>query len=240
MAIIERDHPNGATTAAGMGHVVVLDDSPAQLALTQYSRSLWRELATELPAAAEYEPCGTIWVAADEEELVEVHAKQATHASLGIRSFTLTAKELADEEPNLRAGLAGALLVPEDVVLSPPAAAAYFLEEAAKHGAVLLQNQPVVQAGKGVVRLMRRYRTEGRGDRTCYRGGNIAPAVAADPEAQRTSGARRSTTRLSQPSTGRTRVSEKRAQACCRFSGLQHSAATRWRTDNRLLAAIRK
>ncbi len=153
VAIIERDHPNGATTAAGMGHVVVLDDSPAQLALTQYSRSLWRELATELPAAAEYEPCGTIWVAADEEELVEVHAKQATHASLGIRSFTLTAKELAAEEPNLRAGLAGALLVPEDVVLSPPAAAAYFLEEAAKHGAVLLQNQPVVQAGKGVVRL---------------------------------------------------------------------------------------
>ena len=153
VAIIERDHPNGATTAAGMGHVVVLDDSPAQLALTQYSRSLWRELATELPAAAEYEPCGTIWVAADEEELAEVQAKQATFAGAGIQSFALSAKELADAEPNLRAGLAGALLVPEDVVLCPPAAAAYFLDEAVKHGAVLLRHQPVMQAGKGAVRL---------------------------------------------------------------------------------------
>ena len=75
VAVIERDLPNGATTAAGMGHVVVLDDSPAQLALTRYSRSLWRELLPELPAAAEYESRGTIWIAADEEELVEVHVK---------------------------------------------------------------------------------------------------------------------------------------------------------------------
>ena len=153
VAVIERDLPNGATTAAGMGHVVVLDDSPAQLALTHYSRSLWRELGPVLPAAAEYEPRGTIWIAADEEELAEVHAKQATYAAREIRCFVLNAKELADAEPNLRSGLAGALLVPEDVVLSPPAAAAYFLEEAVRHGAVLLQHQPVAEVGKGVVRL---------------------------------------------------------------------------------------
>ena len=105
VAVIERDLPNGATTAAGMGHVVVLDDSPAQLALTRYSRSLWRELVPELPASAEYEPRGTIWIAADEEELAEVHVKQATYAAAGIRSFVLSAKELAAEEPNLRSGL---------------------------------------------------------------------------------------------------------------------------------------
>jgi D-hydroxyproline dehydrogenase subunit beta len=153
VAIIERDLPNGATTAAGMGHVVVMDDSAAQLALTRYSRSVWRELGPELPAAAEYEPRGTIWIAADDEELAEVHAKQTAYASAGIRSFVLSAKDLAEAEPNLRSGLAGALLVPEDVVLSPPAAAAYFLDEAVRHGAVLLQHQPVVQAGNDVVRL---------------------------------------------------------------------------------------
>jgi D-hydroxyproline dehydrogenase subunit beta len=153
VAVIERDVPNGATTAAGMGHVVVLDDSPAQLALTRYSRALWQELAPELPAAAEYEPRGTIWIAADEEELAEVQVKHATYAGAGIRSCILSAKELVAEEPNLRSGLAGALLVPEDVVLSPPAAAAYFLEETVRHGAALLQHQPVVQAGKGAVRL---------------------------------------------------------------------------------------
>ncbi len=153
VAVVERDLPNSATTAAGMGHVVVLDDSPAQLALSRYSRSLWREMASELPAAVEYEPRGTLWVAADEEELAEVHAKQATYERAGIRSFVLSAKELAVEEPNLRSGLCGGLLVPDDVVVNPPAAAAYFLQEAVRLGAVLLQHQPVVQAGKGVVRL---------------------------------------------------------------------------------------
>ena len=33
-------------------------------------------------------------------------------------------------------------MVPEDVVLNPLGAAAYFLEEAVRHGAVLLQHQP--------------------------------------------------------------------------------------------------
>lgn len=153
VAVIESDLPNRATTAAGMGHVVVLDDSPAQLALTGYSRSLWRKLAPELPAAAEYEPRGTIWIAADEEELTSIYAKQATYADAGIQSVVLSPEELAETEPNLRRGLFGALLVPEDFVLDPPAAAAYFLEDAVRHGAVLLQRQRVVQAGDGAVRL---------------------------------------------------------------------------------------
>jgi glycine/D-amino acid oxidase-like deaminating enzyme len=130
-----------------------MDDSPAQLALTRYSRSVWRELGPGLPGAAEYEPRGTIWIAADDEEMAEVHAKQSTFAGVGIQSVVLSAKELAETEANLRSGLAGALLVPEDVVLSPPAAAAYFLDEAVRHGAVLLQHQSVVQAGNSVVRL---------------------------------------------------------------------------------------
>ncbi len=153
VAIVERDLPNSATTAAGMGHVVVLDDSPAQLAITRYSRSLWQELAPELPPAAEYEPRGTVWIAADEEELAEVHAKHASYAATGIPSFVLGAKDLAEAEPNLRSGLAGALLVPEDAVIYPPAAAAFFLHEAVSHGAVLLQHRPVVQAGNRAVRL---------------------------------------------------------------------------------------
>ena len=153
VAIVERDVPNGATTAAGMGHIVVLDDSPAQLGLTRYSRSLWREMAPELPSAAEYEPRGTLWVAADEEERAEIHAKEATYTDAGIRSFVLSARELAAQEPNLRSGLSGGLLVPDDVVIYPPAAAAYFLQEADSHGAVLLHRQPVLQAGNGAVRL---------------------------------------------------------------------------------------
>ena len=43
-----------------MGHIVAMDDSPAQLALTHYARSLWQKLAAELPASVEYEERGTL------------------------------------------------------------------------------------------------------------------------------------------------------------------------------------
>ena len=66
VAIIERDVVGGGATAAGMGHIVVMDDSDAQLALTQYSQKLWQALSPILPKDVEYEQCGTIWLAADD------------------------------------------------------------------------------------------------------------------------------------------------------------------------------
>ncbi len=68
--ILEAEIVGGGATAAGMGHLVVMDDSEAQFALTRYSvENLWRTLAAELPRDAEYTNSGTIWVAADEEEM---------------------------------------------------------------------------------------------------------------------------------------------------------------------------
>src|SRR5215470_12644145 len=75
VVVVEPGPVGGGATAAGMGHIVVMDDSPAQIALTLYSRSLWIELRPELPEDVEYLPCGTMWVAADEEELGEVRRK---------------------------------------------------------------------------------------------------------------------------------------------------------------------
>jgi glycine/D-amino acid oxidase-like deaminating enzyme len=37
-AVVEGSVVGGGATAAGMGHIVVMDDSPAQLALTRYSQ----------------------------------------------------------------------------------------------------------------------------------------------------------------------------------------------------------
>src|ERR1700730_19273004 len=71
VAVIERDVIGGGATAAGMGHIVVMDDSDAQFALTRYSQQLWMELRPNLPPDVEYERCGTIWIAADDEEMVE-------------------------------------------------------------------------------------------------------------------------------------------------------------------------
>src|SRR6476660_3211394 len=75
VAIVDREIVGGGATAAGMGHIVVMDDSDAQFALTSYSQRLWQALRAELPDDVEYEPSGTIWVAADEEEMNEVLRK---------------------------------------------------------------------------------------------------------------------------------------------------------------------
>ena len=59
----------GGATAAGMGHVVVMNDSAAEFALSRYSRDLWLELAPQLRACDAFARCGTLWVAEDDEEL---------------------------------------------------------------------------------------------------------------------------------------------------------------------------
>ena len=68
VVVVDRDVVGSGATAAGMGHIVVMDDSDAQFALTRYSQRLWQELRQQLPDDVEYDQSGTIWVAADEEE----------------------------------------------------------------------------------------------------------------------------------------------------------------------------
>jgi glycine/D-amino acid oxidase-like deaminating enzyme len=152
VGVIEAETIANGATAAGMGHVVVMDDSPAQLALTAFSRSLWRKDAGNMPRSVEYESCGTIWVAADDEEMAEVHARHRIYDEAGIAARTLTSAELAVEEPNLRRGLAGGLLIPDDGVVYPPAAAAFYLAEARRLGAAVFMSK-AISASKGRVLL---------------------------------------------------------------------------------------
>jgi glycine/D-amino acid oxidase-like deaminating enzyme len=135
--LLDRGAIGGGATAAGMGHLVVMDDSPAQFALTSYSRRLWQQLAPQLPADAEYDACGTLWVAADEQELAEVRRKEESCRACGIKAEALDAATLAKAEPNLRPGLAGALCVVEDAVVYPPRAARFLIESAIGAGAAL-------------------------------------------------------------------------------------------------------
>jgi glycine/D-amino acid oxidase-like deaminating enzyme len=133
--VLDRGPVAGGTTSAGMGHIVVMDDSEAQFALTSYSRGLWHQLAGELPADVEYEQCGTLWIAVDEEEMAEVRRKEQYYHDRGVRVEVLDAEAVGECEPNLRSGLAGGLLVPEDCVLFPACAARFLLERAQRHGA---------------------------------------------------------------------------------------------------------
>jgi glycine/D-amino acid oxidase-like deaminating enzyme len=133
--VLDRGPIAGGTTAAGMGHIVVMDDSEAQFALTHFSRNLWRQLGGELPSDVEYDQCGTLWLAADEEEMAEVHRKQKYYSERNVRVEVLNDSEVAKTEPNLRPGMAGGLRVPDDAVLYPPCATRFLLEQAQKHKA---------------------------------------------------------------------------------------------------------
>jgi len=135
VALVERDVWGSGATAAGMGHIVAMDDSPAQFALTRYSQQLWQQFAGTLDPRAEYEACGTLWIAADEEEMAEAERKQRYYRDGGVPAQLLSGAELAAQEPNLRAELAGALLVPEDAVVYPPAAALHLARDAEGRGA---------------------------------------------------------------------------------------------------------
>lgn len=151
-AVVDAAIVGGGATAAGMGHIVAMDDSPAQLALTGYSQRLWQELAQELPGDVEFDQSGTLWLASDDEEMAEVERKHSVYAAAGIASEILSSEALAKEEPHLRR-LAGALLAPGDAVLYPPCAAGYLIREAQREGATLLTSKQVVSAGNGRVRL---------------------------------------------------------------------------------------
>ncbi len=149
--VVDGGRPGGGATAAGMGHVLVLDDSAAQLALTARSRTLWNDRRGGWPAAVEADPCGTIWVAADDEELAAVRAKHAAYAEQGIATEILDAAALYAHEPNLRRGLVGGLRIAADSVVYPPAATRALLDTVVVAGGRVDEARPVLRCGDGFV-----------------------------------------------------------------------------------------
>jgi glycine/D-amino acid oxidase-like deaminating enzyme len=155
VAVLESQFAGGGATSAAMGHIVVMDDSDAQFALTKYSRQLWTELAPELPPACEDEATGTLWIAADAEEMEHVRSKRAAYRRWGVEVEELSSEDLAKAEPRLRPGLAGALLVPGDRVLYPPNAARFLLARAAARGVSVEGGVAATAIGPGRVETAR-------------------------------------------------------------------------------------
>ncbi len=151
--VIDANGVATGTTAAGMGHIVVMDDSEAQFALTNYSRKLWNDLAAELPGTSEYEFCGTIWVAADDEEMAEVGRKKEFYETRGVKAEILDENSLRQTEPNLRDGLAGGLLVENDSVVYQLCATRFLMDRAMRNGAETRTGKRVVEIKEGGVTL---------------------------------------------------------------------------------------
>ena len=144
VAVLEAGLAGGGATAAGMGHVVVLDDNEPEFRLAKLSHDLWDALATALPEGAEFSRPGTLWVAADGEELEAAGRRCAAYRARGVAAEVLDARQLAQAEPALREGLAGGLLVPEDAVVYPPCVVPWLLDEARRHGARVEEGRRVV------------------------------------------------------------------------------------------------
>jgi glycine/D-amino acid oxidase-like deaminating enzyme len=147
----------GGATAAGMGHLVALDDRDPVARFTLRSLELWDRF--DLPASCEDSRCGCLWVAADDEEMAEAEAKHARYAGHGVTTELCDARRLAELEPELATGLTGGLLVPSDRVIYPPRATSWLWDDAQRHGAVR-QRDRVVAVEPGRVTLVHGTRVE--------------------------------------------------------------------------------
>ena len=125
--VLDREGIGGGATAAGMGHIVVMNDSPAELALSAYSRDLWLELAPQLRKRDAFSRCGTLWVAADDEECDAARAMRDTFAARGIAAQWLDRAALHACEPALSPAMVGGLLVEQDSIVYAPTVAEWLL-----------------------------------------------------------------------------------------------------------------
>ncbi|TCV97661.1 glycine/D-amino acid oxidase-like deaminating enzyme [Luteibacter rhizovicinus] len=150
VAIVEPGPVGGGATAAAMGHLVAMDDDPAELALSRYSLELWESLSN-LPQA-EFSRCGTLWVASNERELASIPAKRARLAAAGVETEAIDSDTLYRLEPALAPGLAGGMRVPGEAVVYPPAVARHLVDRAVERGARMYSRR-VAHIEYGGVRL---------------------------------------------------------------------------------------
>ena len=151
VAIVEPGPVGGGATACSMGHLVAMDDDPAELALARYSLRRWEAFAHL--AEAEFSRCGTLWVARDDGEVAGIAARVARLNAAGGEAHAVDARTLYELEPALAAGLAGGMLVPAEAVVYPPRVAQHLVRCAQQRGARLHAGRSVRRLGRASVTL---------------------------------------------------------------------------------------
>ncbi|MFE1192798.1 NAD(P)/FAD-dependent oxidoreductase [Streptomyces olivaceoviridis] len=165
--LVDRGPVAGGTTGAGEGNLLVSDKEPGpELELALLSARSWAELAGELGAAIEYEPKGGLVVASTPGALAALRNFAADQRTAGVTAVPVDAGQLADVEPHVAPGMAGAVHYPQDAQVMPALAAAHLVRAS---GAAL-------HTGRTVTGVLRTARGAVRGVRT-DRGDIHAPAV---------------------------------------------------------------
>ncbi len=136
VAIVERAAPGGGATAASMGHLLVVDAEGAsdehEYRLSRRSMQKWADwlaASRDHGHGAEFQRCGTLWLAADDEEWRIAQRKAAWLQSQGLAAELLDAAALRQAEPLLHHRLVGALRVPADGRVYPPRVVQQWLDE---------------------------------------------------------------------------------------------------------------
>ncbi|MFZ6658051.1 NAD(P)/FAD-dependent oxidoreductase [Undibacterium sp. TJN19] len=151
VSLIDAASPGCGVTAAGMGHLVALDETDQELDLCLFSLRLWQEFFAEHPGVGEASHCGTLWVAENEAQLTEAHHRaQRLNARLW-RAEALTGDQVQKLEPALRQGLAGGVRVFGDSVVYPPLIAHFMAQQLVKQGGQLLLGKRVLSVDAGTL-----------------------------------------------------------------------------------------
>lgn len=153
VALVDAASPGAGVTAAGMGHLVALDESAAELDLCLLSLGLWRDFFAAHPGVGQPQHCGTLWVAENEHQLIEAARRAERLAARGCAAETLSATELRALEPALRPGLCGGVRISSDSVVYPPAVADFLARTLVAQGGALYLGQRVQSIARGEVRL---------------------------------------------------------------------------------------
>lgn len=157
VTVLDRQAPGqGASQVAG-GMLAPTceahDMPPALLTLAFAAARRWASFAAELEAAAEqpigYQSSGTLWVARDRDELLELDHAAALQQRHGHALATLTAKEARRLAPGLHPSLAGGFHAHDDHHVDPEATCAALLRALARLGATVHSDAELCQLHPG-------------------------------------------------------------------------------------------
>ena len=141
VAVFEGQRIGAGATAAAMGHLVTIDDDPAEFALARLSMRLWREW--DGWHAIERRATGTLWLAETGAQRDAAHAKLARLRDAGLSAQWLEPDALHVAEPRLARDLAGALRVAGDDVAYGPEMAARLAADVRAAGGRVHEMRPV-------------------------------------------------------------------------------------------------
>jgi D-hydroxyproline dehydrogenase subunit beta len=150
VCVLDRGPLAGGTTGAGEGNLLVSDKPPGpELQLALLSNRLWRELGAEawhsgtVADRIELDAKGGLVVADSDVSLAGLLEFADLQRAAGVAVTDVPSADLPNYEPNIAAGLAGAVHYPQDMQVQPMLATAVLLRLARDAGATVLPDTEV-------------------------------------------------------------------------------------------------